>query len=78
MAEQQDNYKINFDTNAKKAAQDANSLAQGLDNVDEATQQVVNSNKSLKAQMKEATINLIQAQEKFGDYSKEALNADKN
>ena len=78
MAEQQDNYKINFDTNAKKAAQDTNALANSLDNVDEATQQVVNSNKSLKAQMKEATVNLIQAQEKFGDYSKEALSAAKN
>lgn len=78
MAEQQDNYKINFDTNAKKAAQDANSLAQGLDNVDDATQRVNQSNKSLKAQMKEATIELIQAQEKFGDYSKEALSAAKN
>lgn len=78
MAEQQDNYKINFDTNAKKAAQDANSLAQGLDNVDDATQRVNQSNKSLKAQIKEATIDLIQAQEKFGDYSKEALSAAKN
>lgn len=78
MAEQQDNYKINFDTNAKKAAQDANSLAQGLDNVEDATQRVNQSNKSLKAQIKEATIDLIQAQEKFGDYSKEALSAAKN
>lgn len=78
MAEQQDNYKINFDTNAKKAAQDTNSLAQGLDNVDDATKKVNQSNKSLKAQIKEATIELIQAQEKFGDYSKEALSAAKN
>ena len=78
MAEQQDNYKINFDTNAKKAAQDSNALAQGLDNVDDATQRVNQSNKSLKAQIKEATIELIQAQEKFGDYSKEALSAAKN
>lgn len=78
MAEQQDNYKINFDTNAKKAAQDTNALANSLDNVDEATQKVNQSNKSLKAQMKEATVNLIQAQEKFGDYSKEALSAAKN
>lgn len=78
MAEQQDNYKINFDTNAKKAAQDANSLAQGLDNVDDATQRVNQSNKSLKAQIKEATVELIQAQEKFGDYSNEALSAAKN
>ena len=38
MAEEQDNYKINFDTNAKKAAQDTNELAQGLDNVDDSTQ----------------------------------------
>jgi hypothetical protein len=78
MAEQQDNYKINFETNAKKAAQDSNALAQGLDNVDDATQRVNQSNKSLKAQMKEATIELIQAQQKFGDYSKEALSAAKN
>lgn len=78
MANEQDNYKINFDTNAKKAAQDTNELAKGLDNVDDSTQKVVNSNKSLKAQMKEATIELIQAQEKFGDYSKEALAAAKN
>jgi hypothetical protein len=78
MAEEQDNYKINFDTNAKKAAQDTNELAQGLDNVNDSTQKVVNSNKSLKAQMKEATIELIQAQQKFGDYSKEALSAAKN
>ena len=78
MAEQQDNYKINFDTNAKKAAQDSNALANSLDNVDDATQRVNQSNKSLKAQMKEATINLIQAQEKFGDYSKEAVSAAKN
>lgn len=78
MANEQDNYKINFDTNAKKAAQDANELAKGLDNVDNATEKVVNSNKSLKAQMKEATVELIQAQNKFGDYSKEALSAAKN
>jgi uncharacterized phage infection (PIP) family protein YhgE len=78
MAEEQDNYKINFDTNAKKAAQDANELANGLDNVDDSTKKVVNSNKSLKAQMKEATVELIQAQNKFGDYSKEALSAAKN
>ncbi len=78
MAEQQDNYKINFDTNAKKAAQDSNALANSLDNVDDATQRVNQSNKSLKAQMKEATIELIQAQQKFGDYSKEALSAAKN
>lgn len=78
MAEQQDNYKINFDTNAKKAAQDSNALANSLDNVDDATQRVNQSNKSLKAQIKEATIDLIQAQEKFGDYSKEALSAAKN
>lgn len=78
MAEQQDNYKINFDTNAKKAAQDSNALANSLDNVDDATQRVNQSNKSLKAQIKEATIELIQAQQKFGDYSKEALAAAKN
>ena len=78
MAEQQDNYKINFDTNAKKAAQDSNALANSLDNVDDATQRVNQSNKSLKAQIKEATIELIQAQQKFGDYSKEALVAAKN
>lgn len=78
MADEQDNYKINFDTNAKKAAQDTNELAKGLDNVDDSTQKVVNSNKSLKAQMKEATVELIQAQNKFGDYSKEALSAAKN
>lgn len=78
MAEQQDNYKINFDTNAKKAAQDSNALANSLDNVDDATQRVNQSNKSLKAQIKEATVELIQAQEKFGDYSKEALTAAKN
>lgn len=78
MAEEQDNYKINFDTNAKKAAQDSNELAKGLDNVDDSTKKVVNSNKSLKAQMKEATVELIQAQNKFGDYSKEALSAAKN
>lgn len=78
MAEQQDNYKINFDTNAKKAAQDSNALANSLDNVDDATQRVNQSNKSLKAQIKEATVELIQAQEKFGDYSKEALSAAKN
>lgn len=78
MAEEQDNYKINFDTNAKKAAQDTNELAKGLDNVDDSTQKVTQSNKSLKAQMKEATIELIQAQNKFGDYSKEALSAAKN
>lgn len=78
MAEEQDNYKINFDTNAKKAAQDTNELAKGLDNVDDATQKVTQSNKSLKAQMKEATVELIQAQQKFGDYSKEALSAAKN
>jgi hypothetical protein len=78
MANEQDNYKINFDTNAKKAAQDTNELAKGLDNVDDSTQKVVNSNKSLRAQMKEATVELIQAQNKFGDYSKEALSAAKN
>lgn len=78
MAEQQDNYKINFETNAKKAAQDSNELAKGLDNVDDATQRVNQSNKSLKAQIKEATVELIQAQQKFGDYSKEALTAAKN
>ncbi len=78
MADEQDNYKINFDTNAKKAAQDTNALANSLDNVDDATQKVAQSNKSLKAQMKEATIELIQAQQKFGDYSKEALSAAKN
>lgn len=78
MAEQQDNYKINFDTNAKKAAQDANSLAQGLDNVDDATQRVNQSNKSLKLQIREATVSLLQAQERFGDYSNEALNAARN
>lgn len=78
MADEQDNYKINFETNAKKAANDSNELAKGLDNVDDATQKVVQSNKSLKAQMKEATVELIQAQNKFGDYSKEALSAAKN
>lgn len=78
MAEQQDNYKINFDTNAKKAAQDSNTLANSLDNVEDATQRVNQSNKSLKAQIKEATVELIQAQQKFGDYSKEALVAAKN
>jgi len=78
MADEQDNYKINFDTNAKKAAQDSNDLAKSLDNVDDSTQKVVATNKSLKAQMKEATVSLIEAQQKFGDYSKEALSAAKN
>jgi len=78
MANEQDNYKINFDTNAKKAAQDTNALANSLDNVEESTQRVNTQNKSLKAQIKEATVELIKAQQKFGDYSKEALAAAKN
>lgn len=78
MAEEQDNYKINFDTNAKKAAQDSNALANSLDNVDDATQRVNQSNKSLKLQIREATVALLQAQERFGDYSNEALNAARN
>jgi len=75
MADEQDNYKINFDTNAKQAAKDSNALSSSLDNVDESAQKASESSKSLKAQIKEATIALIQSQEKFGDYSREALNA---
>jgi len=42
------------------------------------TKQTENSVKTIKTQLKEANLALIKAQENFGDYSNEALNAAKN
>lgn len=78
MADEQENIKINFDTNAKQAANDTNQYGKALNDVDNSTDKLTQSNKSLKSQIKEATIELIKAQEEFGDYSKQALDAAKN
>lgn len=49
----------------------------GLDNLNKAVQQTDKSTASLKTQIKEATIELVNAQKEFGDYSEAALNAAK-
>ena len=49
----------------------------GLDNLDKALQQSEKTTASLKTQIKEATMELIRAQEEFGDYSQAALEAAK-
>ena len=47
----------------------------GLDNLNKAVQQTDKSTASLKTQIREATIELVNAQKEFGDYSDAALNA---
>ena len=76
--EEQQEIKIKVTQNAGDASKDVNKLAQSLDNVEQSSKQAETQTKSLKAQIKEATIELIQAQQKYGDYSKEALNVAKN
>jgi hypothetical protein len=49
----------------------------GLDNLNKAVQQTDKTTASLKTQIKEATIELVNAQKEFGDYSEAALNAAK-
>lgn len=49
----------------------------GLDNLDKALQQSDTQTKSLKLQLKEATVELQKAQQEFGDYSQAALDAAK-
>jgi hypothetical protein len=49
----------------------------GLDNLNKAVQQTDKSTASLKTQIREATIELVNAQKEFGDYSEAALNAAK-
>jgi len=49
----------------------------GLDNLNKAVQQTDKSTASLKTQIREATMELIKAQEEFGDYSAAALDAAK-
>jgi uncharacterized phage infection (PIP) family protein YhgE len=49
----------------------------GLDNLNKAVQQTDKETASLKTQLREATQELIRAQEEFGDYSKAALDAAK-
>jgi hypothetical protein len=49
----------------------------GLDNLNKAVAQTDKTTASLKTQIKEATIELVNAQKEFGDYSEAALNAAK-
>ena len=49
----------------------------GLDNLDKALQQSETQTKSLKLQLREATVELQRAQQEFGDYSQAALDAAK-
>jgi hypothetical protein len=49
----------------------------GLDNLNKAVAQTDKTTASLKMQIREATMELIKAQEEFGDYSAAALNAAK-
>jgi hypothetical protein len=49
----------------------------GLQNLDKALQEADKQTKSLKTQIREATAELIRAQEEFGDYSAAALDAAK-
>lgn len=49
----------------------------GLDNLNKAVQQTDKQTASLKTQIREATMELIKAQEEFGDYSAAALDAAK-
>jgi hypothetical protein len=49
----------------------------GLENLDKALQESDKQTKSLKTQIREATAELIRAQEEFGDYSAAALDAAK-
>lgn len=49
----------------------------GLDNLNKAVEQTDKSTASLKTQLREATIELVNAQKEFGDYSQAALDAAK-
>jgi hypothetical protein len=49
----------------------------GLDNLNKAVAQTDKTTASLKTQIREATIELVNAQKEFGDYSEAALNAAK-
>lgn len=49
----------------------------GLNNLNKAVQETDKQTASLKTQIREATIELVKAQEEFGDYSDAALNAAK-
>lgn len=77
MAEEQENIKINFDTNAAQAANDTNKLGNSISNITEEVEQTEQAYKSLKSQLREANQELVKSIQLYGETSQEAIKAAK-
>lgn len=77
MAEENQNIRINIDTNANQAAQDTNKLAGALDNVDNSAAQTEETYKSFKTQLREANAELQKQIQLTGESSQETIKAAK-
>jgi hypothetical protein len=85
MADEQENIKLNFDSNAKQVGQDVNKLAAGIESTTDATaaqnaetKKGTEGFKALKTQLREANAELQKAVQLYGETSDETIKAAKH